>query len=153
MINIISDSVDKTENLGYELGKSLSRGDVVCLMGDLGAGKTTITQSICRGLEVDDYVTSPTFTIVNEYIGRWDVYHFDVYRIEDEEEMYDIGYDEYIYGDGVSIIEWADKIRDILPKERIEINIERISDNKRKIIINPIGEKYEKMIENILNNN
>lgn len=144
MIKIITKSPEETKEIGYKLGKLLKGGDVVCLMGDLGAGKTTLTQCIAKGLEVDDYVTSPTFTIINEYKGRYPVYHFDVYRIADIDEMYDIGYEEYVYSEGVTIIEWANMIEDILPKERLDIEIKKGKKiDQREIIIDGKGERYK----------
>ena len=92
--NIYLDNDKETREIGFKLGKLLKPGSIVCLIGDLGAGKTTMTQSLAEALEVDDYITSPTFTIVNEYEGKMPLYHFDVYRIGCSEEMYDIGFDE-----------------------------------------------------------
>ena len=98
---------------------------MIALEGDLGTGKTTLTKSIARGLGIDDVITSPTFNIVKEYrSGRLPLYHFDVYRIGDVDEMYEIGYEEYFYGDGVCIVEWADLIEDIIPDDAIRIRIE-----------------------------
>ncbi|MFQ7119141.1 MAG: tRNA (adenosine(37)-N6)-threonylcarbamoyltransferase complex ATPase subunit type 1 TsaE [Intestinibacter sp.] len=102
--NIYLDNDKETREIGFKLGKLLKPGSIVCLIGDLGAGKTTMTQSLAEALEVEDYITSPTFTIVNEYEGKMPLYHFDVYRIGCSEEMYDIGFDEYINGEGVCII-------------------------------------------------
>lgn len=148
LLKINIENIKETEKIGYILGKLLTGGEVICMTGDLGAGKTTMTQSIAKGLEVEDYVTSPTFTIINEYEGRCPLYHFDVYRINDVDEMYDLGYEEYFYSDGVSIIEWADIIKEILPKERLNIKINK-NDNieGREIIINGNGEKYIKIIK------
>ena len=115
--NIYLNNDQETREIGFKLGKLLKPGSIVCLIGDLGAGKTTMTQSLAEALEVDDYITSPTFTIVNEYEGKMPLYHFDVYRIGCSEEMYDIGFDEYINGEGVCIIEWANIIEDILPDD------------------------------------
>ncbi len=147
LLKINVDNIKETENLGYKLGKLLAGGEIICMTGDLGAGKTTMTQSIAKGLEVEDYVTSPTFTIINEYEGRCPLYHFDVYRINDVDEMYDLGYEEYFYSDGVSIIEWADIIKEILPGERLNIEINK-KDNieNREIIINGNGKKYINII-------
>ena len=104
-------SVEETTNLGITLGKLLKSGDIVCLTGDLGTGKTHITKGIAKGLEITDYITSPTFTIVNEYdSGRLKLNHFDVYRVSDPDEIYAIGFDDYIFSDAVSIIEWANYI-------------------------------------------
>lgn len=102
-----------------------------------------MTQSLAKALEVDDYITSPTFTIVNEYEGKMPLYHFDVYRIGSSDEMYDIGYEEYINGEGVCIIEWANLIEDILPDEYLHIEL-KYKDMSREMILNPVGEKYEK---------
>ncbi|SCG81966.1 UPF0079 ATP-binding protein [Proteiniborus sp. DW1] len=148
MLKININNITETEKVGYILGKLLTGGEVICMTGDLGAGKTTMTQSIAKGLDVDDYVTSPTFTIINEYQGRCPLYHFDVYRINDVDEMYDLGYEEYFYSDGVSIIEWADIIKEILPKERLNIEINK-KDNidNREIIIYGNGEKYINIIK------
>lgn len=148
LLKININNITETEKVGYILGKLLTGGEVICMTGDLGAGKTTMTQSIAKGLDVDDYVTSPTFTIINEYQGRCPLYHFDVYRINDVDEMYDLGYEEYFYSDGVSIIEWADIIKEILPKERLNIEINK-KDNidNREIIIYGNGEKYINIIK------
>ncbi|KMT23349.1 tRNA (adenosine(37)-N6)-threonylcarbamoyltransferase complex ATPase subunit type 1 TsaE [Clostridium cylindrosporum] len=132
---IRTNSVEETIELGEKIGLSLKVGDVVTLNGDLGAGKTHFTKGIAKGLDVDDYVTSPTFTIVNEYSGRIPLYHFDVYRIEDIYEMYEIGFEEYLYGQGVCIIEWSEVVKELLPKNTIDIVIKRIDENTRDIEI------------------
>lgn len=122
---IIIRNQQETEEFGMELGRSAQPGTVIALIGDLGTGKTTMTKSIARGLGVDDVITSPTFNIVKEYeSGRLPLYHFDVYRIGDIDEMYELGYEEYFYGRGVSVIEWADLIEDILPEDAMIIRIE-----------------------------
>ena len=114
-----------TKEFGKELAKKLKPGDVVALIGDLGTGKTTLTKSIAEGLGITAMITSPTFTIVQEYMeGRLPLYHFDVYRIIDLEEMYELGYEEYFFGKGVCVIEWADLIMDIIPEDSIVIRIE-----------------------------
>lgn len=115
-----------TLNLGRELGKKAKKGDVFCLLGDLGVGKTVFTQGFSEGLEIAEPICSPTFTIVQVYdSGKLPFYHFDVYRISDVSEMDEIGYDEYIYGDGVCLIEWANLIDEILPEKYVEIKIEK----------------------------
>lgn len=119
----ISNSVLETKKIAAELAKSLKGGDTLCMYGDLGAGKTAFVQGIAEGLGITNPVTSPTFTIVNEYHGSLDLYHFDVYRIADPDEMYEVGYEEYVYGDGVSVIEWAELIEDILPEKRCSVTI------------------------------
>ncbi len=107
-----------TEKFGENLAKILKPGDVIALAGDLGTGKTTLTKYIAKGLGIDEMITSPTFTIVQEYHqGSLPLYHFDVYRIGDIEEMYELGYEEYFFGDGVSVVEWADMIEEIIPED------------------------------------
>lgn len=129
----------ETEALGFKLGKEAKAGDIYCLSGDLGVGKTVFTRGFARGLNIDEPITSPTFTIVNEYhSGRLAFYHFDVYRIDDEDEMYNIGFDEYIDGDGVCLIEWAELIAGIIPDNARKILIEKDLDkgfDYRKITI------------------
>ena len=134
MVKIYLEDENKTKEIGYKLGNLLTPGSVICLIGDLGAGKTTMTQSLAKALEVDDYITSPTFTIVN--------------RIGSSDEMYDIGYEEYINGEGVCIIEWANLIEDILPDEYLHIEL-KYKDMSREMILNPVGEKYEKIVEEL----
>lgn len=126
--NYISNSPEDTAKVASKFADTLKSGDVVCMNGDLGVGKTAFVQSLAKALGVNEYISSPTFTIVNQYEGRIPLYHFDVYRIEDSEEMFDIGYEEYINGDGVCVIEWSNKIEDILPENRYDIYIEKDYD-------------------------
>lgn len=136
MQKIITKSFDETFELGKRLGAKLHKGDIVCLTGDLGAGKTAFSQGVGAGLLVEDYVTSPTYTIINEYMGRLPLYHFDVYRLNDIEEMYELGYEEYFFGEGVVIVEWADLIKAIIPDTSIWIDISRgISEDERIITV------------------
>lgn len=152
-MEIILKGLEETESFGRDLGKLLEGGDILCLNGDLGAGKTTLTKSIGLGLGVEDYITSPTFTLINEYSGRIPLYHFDVYRLENVDELYDLGFDEYFYGKGVSIIEWAEKIERLLPEDRIVLNIEKgIDINERKISITGCGDRYREIIKELRNN-
>lgn len=121
-----TNSPQETYNLGKKIGESAKPGDVITLSGDLGVGKTVFAQGFAEGLGIDEPINSPTFTIVQEYdTGRLPFYHFDVYRIADVEEMYEIGFEEYVYGDGVCLIEWANLIREILPENIISINISK----------------------------
>lgn len=123
---IESISPEDTFALGLECGKKAQAGEVYCLYGDLGVGKTVFTQGFARGLEIEEAVNSPTFTIVQVYDdGRLPFYHFDVYRISDPDEMYEVGFDDYIEGDGVCFIEWAGLIEEILPEKRTKITIEK----------------------------
>ena len=138
-----SNSAKETENIARAFAKTLKSGDVVCLNGDLGAGKTVFTAGLAKGLGVSGPVSSPTFTIMNCYSGDIPLYHFDVYRISDSDEMYDTGFDEYISGDGVSVIEWAEVIEDILPGARYDVTITKnleIHDDYREISVEKRGE-------------
>ncbi|WP_017810830.1 tRNA (adenosine(37)-N6)-threonylcarbamoyltransferase complex ATPase subunit type 1 TsaE [Clostridium saccharoperbutylacetonicum] len=139
-------NVDSTTQLGINLGKLLQAGDIICLTGDLGAGKTHITKGIALGLGINDNITSPTFTIVNEYEGgRLKLNHFDVYRVSDPDEIYAIGFDDYIFSDAVSIIEWANYIEEILPQDLLHISIKKDlekGEDYRKIILTPYGYRY-----------
>ena len=115
-----------TYDLGKKLGENAKPGQIVCIDGDLGVGKTVFTKGFAKGLGVEEDVVSPTFTIIQEYTdGRLPMYHFDVYRIGHPDEMYDIGFEEYFYGDGVCLIEWSNRIEELLPEESIHINIEK----------------------------
>ena len=123
---IESYSEKETFELGLKLGKEAKAGAVFTLVGDLGVGKTVFTKGLAKGLEIDEPISSPTFTIVQVYEeGRLPFYHFDVYRIGDVEEMDEIGYEDYVYGEGVSLIEWANLIEEILPENRTSIIIEK----------------------------
>jgi tRNA threonylcarbamoyladenosine biosynthesis protein TsaE len=116
----------ETFQLGKELGEKAEKGQVYTMVGDLGVGKTVFTQGMAEGLGITEPISSPTFTIVQEYDeGRLPFYHFDVYRIGDISEMDEIGFEDYVYGEGVSLIEWANLIEDILPEDRIDITIEK----------------------------
>ncbi len=134
MRKLILKNEDETRAFGLELGASLRKGDIVALIGDLGTGKTALTKYIAEGLEIRETITSPTFTIVQEYRqGRLPLYHFDVYRIGDPEEMYELGYEEYFYGDGVCVIEWADLIEELLPEYTKVIRIEYGKNQEERI--------------------
>lgn len=119
-------SAEETFRYGQLLGERVPAGSVICLNGDLGVGKTVFVKGVAKGLGVTEPVCSPTFTIVQEYReGRIPLYHFDVYRIEDPEEMYEIGYEEYFFGDGVCLIEWAEQIRELIPPDATQVTIEK----------------------------
>ncbi len=128
-------SPEETKGFGRTLAKELKAGSVVALTGPLGSGKTVLIQGICSGLGVTESVTSPSFVIINEYPGRVKVYHFDLYRLENIEEFIKLGYEEYFYGNGITLIEWAEKIKNFLPQERMEINLEILSEKERRISV------------------
>lgn len=127
-------SAEETVALGRELARQLQPGDIIALYGDLGAGKTHLVKGICEGLGiVPGTVTSPTFTLVNEYAGSLPVYHFDVYRIERIEELFELGYEDYFFSDGVSIIEWPEKIESLIPQYALRIRLTHKGENERSI--------------------
>ena len=119
-------SAEETFDIGKQIGENAKAGDIYTLNGDLGVGKTVFTQGFAEGLDIKEPISSPTFTIVQEYDGeKMPFYHFDVYRIGDVEEMDEIGFEDYVYGDGVCLIEWAELIREILPEDFVSILIEK----------------------------
>lgn len=125
----------ETRQLGRQVAGRLRPGDVVALYGELGAGKTAFTKGVCEGLGLDaEHVNSPTFTILNEYAaGIHPLYHFDAYRIDRLEELFDLGYEEYFYGDGICMIEWADKVERLLPDDAIRIRLSHEAGNRRRL--------------------
>ncbi|MET3700117.1 tRNA threonylcarbamoyladenosine biosynthesis protein TsaE [Bacillus oleivorans] len=133
--------------LGELLGRLLRPKDVIALEGDLGAGKTTFTKGIAKGLDIERVVNSPTFTIVKEYHGRVPLYHMDVYRLEDSDE--DLGFDEYFYGEGVTVVEWAHLVEEYLPPERLTIHIQYEGSGGRKLVFIPTGQRYYELCEEL----
>ncbi|MDD4362882.1 MAG: tRNA (adenosine(37)-N6)-threonylcarbamoyltransferase complex ATPase subunit type 1 TsaE [Atribacterota bacterium] len=144
----ISKTPIETGELGEKIGKLLRPGNIIALNGQLGAGKTCLIKGIAKGLKSDNDVTSPSFSLINEYIGDYPIYHFDFYRINNPEEIETLGYEEYFYGTGVTLIEWAEKIEKYLPDELVLIDI-KIEENSyyRKFYFRSIGEYYYKMIK------
>ncbi|MFA6142872.1 MAG: tRNA (adenosine(37)-N6)-threonylcarbamoyltransferase complex ATPase subunit type 1 TsaE [Candidatus Omnitrophota bacterium] len=136
-MKIISNSVEETKRIGEKLAKKLKKGDCVALVGDLGAGKTIFTKGIAEGLGVKNarYVNSPTFVIIKEYKGRLPLYHFDLYRLSSSSLIDAENFEEYFYGEGVTVIEWADKVRRLLPKRYFEINLKVTGEERREIKI------------------
>ncbi|TDL74949.1 tRNA (adenosine(37)-N6)-threonylcarbamoyltransferase complex ATPase subunit type 1 TsaE [Peribacillus frigoritolerans] len=136
-----TNSPEVTTKLAVRLGELVNPGDVITLEGDLGAGKTTFTKGLAKGMGIQKNVNSPTFTIMKEYRdGRLPLYHMDVYRMEDSEE--DLGFDEFFEGEGVTVVEWAHLIQEQLPPDRLGIRILRVEDESREIIFEPIGDHY-----------
>ncbi|MFC0472416.1 tRNA (adenosine(37)-N6)-threonylcarbamoyltransferase complex ATPase subunit type 1 TsaE [Halalkalibacter kiskunsagensis] len=135
----ITQSPDETQKLAEKLGTLVQPGDVITLEGDLGAGKTSFTKGLAKGLGVKRVVNSPTFTIIKEYKGRLPLYHMDVYRMEDE--MEDLGLEEYFYGEGVSVIEWPSMIKSQLPEDRLIISLFHLGETSRKIMIASKGNR------------
>ncbi|BDH63391.1 tRNA (adenosine(37)-N6)-threonylcarbamoyltransferase complex ATPase subunit type 1 TsaE [Lysinibacillus sp. PLM2] len=145
---IMIKSLEETNNLASKLADLLKAQDTITLEGDLGAGKTTFTKALAKGLGINRTVNSPTFTIMKQYEGRVTLNHLDVYRLADSDE--DLGWDEIFYGDSVTVVEWAHLIEDYLPEERLKIEISRINENERKIRLIPIGKRYEELCEELL---
>ena len=134
---ILLSTLEETHSLGRRLGRLAIAGDVICLDGDLGAGKTALTQAIAKGLEVPDscYVTSPSFAMLHEYPGRMPLYHMDFYRLSGSEEILDLGFDEYFYLSGLTVIEWSERAPDILPDDRLTLRFRMEQGCRRRITI------------------
>ena len=145
---IRTSSPEETERLGERIGRALEPGIVVALIGELGAGKTTLTKGIARGLEVPDLVHSPTFTLIHEHKGRLPVYHFDLYRLDTPEQIEDLGYEDYFNGQGVTIIEWAEKIPSLLPDDHLEIRISG-EDDARTFTLMATGPNSERILSRL----
>jgi tRNA threonylcarbamoyladenosine biosynthesis protein TsaE len=137
---VMTRGAEQTRALGERLGRRLGPGDVVALIGHLGSGKTTLIQGICRGLGVKGVVNSPSFTIINEYRGRVPVYHMDCYRLAGIEDLLGLGCEEYFYGDGVCLVEWAEKALELMPPHRIEVYLEHQRGGSRRITMRTVGE-------------
>lgn len=136
---VTTNTVAETEAVGEVLARQLSAGDIVAMYGDLGAGKTAFVRGLARGLDSPDPVSSPTFTIVNEYSGRLKLCHFDAYRLASSDELYDIGWDDYLGSGGVCVVEWSENIDDIYDGTETRVKIERLSDTGRRITIEGAG--------------
>ncbi len=150
MFSVVTSSPEQTWKVGEQLGALLGPGDTVCLYGDLGAGKTSFSYGIATGLNVkDQYITSPTFTFVNEYQGRVPFYHIDLYRLKDRDELENIGFEEYIDSDGVTVIEWAERAEEELPEERLSIYLTYVNENSREVGFLAEGERYQKLLNEL----
>jgi len=147
-IDIMTHSVDETRKLGHQIGTLIKQPLVIALIGDLGSGKTAFVQGLAKGIEVPDgfYITSPTFTLVNEYPGRYPLVHMDLYRLENMSDLTDIGLDEMLHGQAVIAIEWADKLSDGLPAEHLLVRFEVIDDDCRILSLNATGHNEVNLI-------
>lgn len=144
MWEIITNNELETIELGEKIAGRLNKGDILALSGDLGTGKTAFVRGIAKGFGINDYITSPTFTLVHSYKGtEFELHHFDVYRINDEEELFEIGFEEYLYEDDICVIEWADLIKNLIPNHSIWIYFERLEggSDQRRITIKGLEEK------------
>ncbi len=145
-----SDSLADTAALGAALAEALPDGSVVALSGTLGAGKTQVVQAVAAASGVDPRdVTSPTFVLLNDYHGRRPIYHFDAYRIKDDDEFLQLGPDEYFDGPGLTFIEWAERVERCLPAERLEVRITVLSDTSRRFEIEAVGQRYEEVVRRL----
>jgi len=142
-------SADETRELGAALGALLANGDVVALRGELGTGKTVLAQGIAVALGFDGYVSSPSFVIVNEYRGRVDIHHVDLYRIADAAEIDDLGYRELFFGDGVALVEWAERGSGFLPGDLVDIHIESTGRDQRTITVSASGHRSEEIVREL----
>jgi tRNA threonylcarbamoyladenosine biosynthesis protein TsaE len=144
-LELITRSPEQTQEFGKRLGKIARPGDVILLVGKLGAGKTCLTQGIAWGLDIDEYTASPSFVLVRELYGRLPLYHLDFYRLENLEEIAELGLDEYFYGKGVSVVEWAEKALRLLPADHLLIEMEYVADSERRLELKPSGKRYREM--------
>ena len=150
-MELISKSPEQTMALGRKLGELMSPGNVICVYGNLGAGKTYFAKGLALGLGVSEHVTSPTFTIINEYEGRIPFYHVDAYRLTEEEEAFELGLEEYLYGRGVTLIEWPERVNSLLPNEYLQlvISLSNEGDDVRVLDFQAKGQSYEKLIKEL----
>jgi len=148
-LDFISHSQAQTRRFGARLGELLQSGDVICLVGELGAGKTSLAQGIGQGLGIEGPITSPSFTLINEYRperARLPFYHIDLYRLGEAKETLTLGLEEYFYGEGVCVVEWADRAPEALPAERLWIELRYIVDTKRGLLMKAVGKRYEELL-------
>ncbi len=149
LLHVVSRSPEDTFRIGKALGGLAGPGDLYNLNGELGSGKTVFARGVAAGLGIAGRVASPTFTLINEYQGRIPFCHMDVYRLGGPEEMADLGYEEYFYGPGVTLVEWGDLVAGVLPGERMDINISRSGGDDREIVFVPNGERYRRLLEEL----
>ncbi len=151
-IEIKTHSPDETILLGEAIGRGADGGLVLALTGEMGSGKTKLTQGIAKGLGVpeDFRITSPTFTLINEYPGRFFLYHFDLYRISGPDDLLDLGYEEYFYGEGIVVLEWAERAKNLLPQKRVDVEISILGDNLRKFVFDFRGDAFDLLKHEIL---
>ncbi len=148
-LGLITHNPEETQELGRRIGELALPGDIFLLVGNLGSGKTCLTQGIAWGLGIKEYAMSPTFVIVRELYGRLPLYHIDLYRLDRIEETMDLGLDDYFYGRGVCVVEWAEKALSILPKEHLLIEISYLSDTERRLQMKPSGQRYQQIVNQL----
>jgi tRNA threonylcarbamoyladenosine biosynthesis protein TsaE len=151
MRTVITGSAAETVALGERLGALLGEGEFIALTGELGSGKTQFARGVAAGIGVDRAVpvTSPTYILMNVYHGRLPLYHFDLYRLAGDQDVADLGFEEYFYGSGVCLVEWAERLGCLLPEERLTVLFGYLDDNSRNISFEPNGERYEEIVKNL----
>jgi tRNA threonylcarbamoyladenosine biosynthesis protein TsaE len=143
---LISHSPEETQKFGVGIGELAQPGDTFLLVGGLGAGKTCLTQGIAWGLNIKEYAVSPSFVVIRELYGRLPLYHIDFYRLDNLEEIAELGLDDYLYGKGVSVVEWAEKGLSLLPAEHLLIEMSYVSDTERNLKLKPSGKRYHHLV-------
>ena len=144
-LELISHSSEQTQKFGVSIGELAQSGDIFLLVGELGTGKTCLTQGIAWGLGIKEYAVSPSFVLVRELYGRLPLYHMDLYRLDHIEEIVELGLDDYLYGKGVCVVEWAEKGLAVLPIEHLLIEISYLSDTERHLQLKPSGKRYQEV--------
>lgn len=152
-LELVSHSPAETLKLGRRLGKLAEPGDIVLLVGDLGTGKTCLAQGIARGLGIGEYTPSPSFVLIREFYGRLPLYHMDLYRLDRIQEIADLGLDDYLYGSGICVIEWAEKGLGLLPPQHLLIELSHLSSSERRLKLRPHGPRYREMAAQLLEGN
>ena len=150
-LDLVSHSPEQTQKIGVCIGKLALPGDVFLLVGTLGAGKTCLTQGVAWGLGIKEYALSPSFMLVRELYGRLPLYHIDLFRLDNLDEIEDLGLDEYLYGKGACVVEWAEKALSLLPDEHLLVQIDFISDTGRSLRFKPRGKRYQELLAQLKN--
>ena len=145
-LEIISHSPEQTQKFGTRIGQLALPGDIFLLVGGLGAGKTCLTQGIAWGLDIKEYAVSPSFVVIRELHGRLPLYHIDFYRLDHLEEIAELGLDDYLYGNGVCVVEWAEKGVGLLPQEHLLIEMSYLADTERSLKLKPSGKRYRQIV-------
>ncbi|HRZ14219.1 MAG TPA: tRNA (adenosine(37)-N6)-threonylcarbamoyltransferase complex ATPase subunit type 1 TsaE [Candidatus Omnitrophota bacterium] len=152
-MRIHTHSAAQTRHIGSLIARSLRPGDIVCLSGNLGSGKTVLAKGIASGLGIDkDAVISPTFVIIREYRGRVPLYHFDLYRLENPDDIVSLGYEEYLYGRGVSVIEWSERLGPLMPQEYVGVHVRISGETTRSFEFSARGQRYKEVVKRIYEN-
>jgi len=148
-LTITTHSPEETQQIGADIGERARIGDLILLVGNLGAGKTCLTQGIARGLGLHDHTPSPSFVLVREYQGRLNLYHIDFYRLDDIREVAELGMSDYLDGEAICVVEWADRALDSLPEEHLLIKFEHLAVNERRLRFEPRGQRYVGLVEEL----